>query len=213
MTEAAELVTRHLVLARLGKARPHLGNKAGHHHRVDIGVGEQEAMHDIGAGQPELHRRICRHADAMRHEIILLANEPDCGGAVWLDGRAEIALHELAAEMERQRLDDLDIARRVQRAGDAGYDEDHHHDGEHHRHDHEPAALGAGDDRFRDDAVRERLLQWIDCGSANGPSRQKEEEIERQPADEQQRHGDAGDDERANRSVLERLGRLVRSDG
>src|SRR6516164_1490314 len=49
-------------------------------------------------------------------------------------------------------------------------------------------------------------------GSANGSSRQKEEEIERHPADKEQRHGDAGDDERTDRSVLERLGRLVRPD-
>src|SRR5271156_3113652 len=52
----------------------------------------------------------------------------------------------------------------------------------------------------------------FDGGSANGSSRQKEEEIERHPADEQQRHGDAGDDERADRCVLERLGRPGRPD-
>jgi hypothetical protein len=49
-------------------------------------------------------------------------------------------------------------------------------------------------------------------GSANGASRQKEEEIEGEPADEQQRHGDAGDDQRADRSIPKRLGRSVRSD-
>ena len=100
MTEAAKLVTRHLVLARLGEARAHLGDEARHDHRVDVGVGEQEAVHDIGAGQAELHRRIRRHADAMRHEIILLGNQPHRGGAVGLDRRAEIALDELAAEMQ-----------------------------------------------------------------------------------------------------------------
>ncbi len=161
MTEAAKLVTRHLVLARLGEARAHLGNEAGHHHGVDIGVGEQEAVHDIGAGQAELDGRIRRHANAMRHEIILLANEPHRGRAVGLDRGAEIAFDELAAEMQGQRLDDLDIAGRVQRAGDAGYDDDRHHDGEHRRHDHHPAILGAGDDLFRNDAVRERSLQRI----------------------------------------------------
>jgi hypothetical protein len=97
----------------------------------------------------------------MRHEIILLANQSHRCGAVGLDCGAEIAFDELAAEMERQRLDDLDIARRVQRAGDAGYNDDRHHDGEHRRHDHDPAALGAGNDRFRNDAVRERSLQRI----------------------------------------------------
>src|SRR5271169_4920602 len=52
----------------------------------------------------------------------------------------------------------------------------------------------------------------FDGGSANGSSRQEEEEIERHPADEEQHHGDAGDGERADRSVLERRGRLVRAD-
>ena len=61
--------------------------------------------------------------------------------------------------MQRQRLDDLDIARRMQRTGDAGHDNDRHHDGEHRRHDHDPAVLGTGDDLFRDDAVREWALQ------------------------------------------------------
>ena len=77
-------------------------------------------MDDVGAGQAEFHRRVRRHADAMRHEIILLGDEPHRGRAVGLDRRAKIALDELAAEMQSQRVDDLDIAGRVQRAGDAG---------------------------------------------------------------------------------------------
>ena len=118
-------------------------------------------MHDIGAGQAELHRRTHRHADAMRHEIILLGNEPHSGGAVGLDRRAEIALDELATEMQGQGLDDLDIAGGVQCTGDAGYDHNRHHDGEHRPHEHDPAALGTGDDTFGNDAVGERVLQRI----------------------------------------------------
>src|SRR5215472_16309535 len=51
-----------------------------------------------------------------------------------------------------------------------------------------------------------------DGSSANGTSRHEEEEIECHPANEEQRHGDAGDDERADRPVPERVGRFVRSD-
>src|SRR6516162_5165663 len=49
-------------------------------------------------------------------------------------------------------------------------------------------------------------------GSANGPSREKEEEIERHPADEQQRHRDAGDDQRPDGSIPQRSRRLVSPD-
>ena len=118
-------------------------------------------MHNVCAGQAELHRCLRRHADTMRHKIILLANQPHCGGAVGLDRGAEVALDELAAEMQGQRLDDFDIAGRVQRAADACYNDDRHHDGEHQRHDHGPVALGADYDRFRNDAIGERALQWI----------------------------------------------------
>src|SRR6266404_8122768 len=48
--------------------------------------------------------------------------------------------------------------------------------------------------------------------SANRASRQKEEEIKGDPADEEQRHCDGGDDERAYRSVPERLCRCIRPD-
>src|SRR5271166_802036 len=52
----------------------------------------------------------------------------------------------------------------------------------------------------------------FDDGSANGASRHEQEEIESQPADEEQPDGDAGDDECADRPVAERLRRLIRSD-
>src|SRR5258707_5384740 len=48
--------------------------------------------------------------------------------------------------------------------------------------------------------------------SANRASRQKEEEIKGDPADEEQCHCDGGDDERAYRSVPERLCRCIRPD-
>lgn len=97
----------------------------------------------------------------MGDEIVLFANEPHSGRAVGLDRGAEIAFDELAAEMQRLRLDYLDIAGRVQRAGNAGNDDHRHHDDEHGRHDDDPPILGAGYNLFGNDTVRERSLQGI----------------------------------------------------
>ena len=58
----------------------------------------------------------------MRHEIILLGDQTHRSRAVGLDRGAEIAFDELAGEMQCLRVDDLDIAGGVQRAGDAGYE-------------------------------------------------------------------------------------------
>jgi hypothetical protein len=65
------------------------------------------------------------------------------------------------AEVQGQWVGDLDIARRVQRAGYPGDDDDCHHHDEHRRHDYGPVAFSAGDDLFRNNTVRERSLQRI----------------------------------------------------
>src|SRR4029077_12798785 len=49
-------------------------------------------------------------------------------------------------------------------------------------------------------------------GAANGASRNEEEEIKGEPTEEQQRYGDAGDNERAHRSVPQRRDRFLRPD-
>src|SRR2546427_498008 len=113
MTETTILVARHVVLARAGEARAHLCDKAWHDHGVDVRMGEEETMHDVGAGEAELHRRIRRNADAPWHEAILYANESHRDRTVRLARRPEIALGELAPEMERLRVDRLDVAGRV----------------------------------------------------------------------------------------------------
>jgi hypothetical protein len=113
MTEPAKFVARHLVLAWLGEARAHLGDEAGHDHRVDVGIGQQKAVHDIGAGEAESHRRVRRHADAMRYEIVLRRDEAHRRAAVRCHRRAEVAFDEFAGEMECLRIDYLDIAGRV----------------------------------------------------------------------------------------------------
>jgi hypothetical protein len=74
----------------------------------------------IGAGESELHRRVRGYANATRHKIILSGDDPHGDGPVWLGGSTEIALNKLALEMEGQRVDDLNVAGRVQRADDAG---------------------------------------------------------------------------------------------
>src|SRR5271166_574308 len=48
--------------------------------------------------------------------------------------------------------------------------------------------------------------------SANWTSRQEEEEIKHEPTNEEQPHRDRGDQQRAARAVLERLGGGIRSD-
>jgi len=156
MAEAAEFVARHLILAGARKARAYLCDKAWHHHCVDVRAGEQETVHRIRARQAELYRRVGRHADAVRHEIILLGDHAHCRRAVGLDRGAEIAFDELTGEMQRLRLDDLDIARGMQSAGDPGNDDHRHHDGQHPRHQDYPALLRAVYDLLRDDAVRKR---------------------------------------------------------
>jgi hypothetical protein len=51
----------------------------------------------------------------------------------------------------------------------------------------------------------------FDDGSANGASRHEQEEVEGQPADEEQPDSDTGDDKGADRPIAERLRRLIRS--
>jgi len=164
VTEAAELVTRHGRLAQSLEAGAHFGYEARHHHRVHIGIGQQEAVHHIGAGEPELHRRIYRYLNAARHEIVLLGNETHGDRAVGLDGRAEIAFDEFTLQMQCGGVDDLDIAGRVHRTDDAGDDDDCQHDEEHRRHENEPALLGSGHNLRGDDAVRQRAIQRIHRG-------------------------------------------------
>ena len=81
-------------------------------------------MHYIGAGEAELHWRACGHLNAARHKVVLLGDEPHRDGTVRLDGGAEIAFDKLALEMEGCRVDDLDIAGRVQPIDDTGRDDD-----------------------------------------------------------------------------------------
>jgi len=169
-------------------------------------------MHHIGAGEAELHRRACRYPNAERHEIILLGDDPHRDRTVGLDSGAEIALDKLAMEMKGLRLDDFDIAGRVQRTDDAG------------RHNDAimttSIATMTMSQRFSVRAtISSGTMPPVSCrrsgfddGSSNGASRHEQEEIEGQPTDEEQPDGSAGDNKRADRPLAECLRRLIRSD-
>src|SRR5260370_17231478 len=149
MSHAAKLVARHLVLARVLEARSDLGNENGHDNCINVGDGEEEGVHDMGAGKPESHRRVRWHAHAVGHEIKLHRDEPHSYRTIGLEGCAQIAFDELAVQMKRLWVNYLDIARRVQRAGNAGHYDNDHHNAEHAGHYRDPALLGAHHPRLR----------------------------------------------------------------
>ena len=104
-------------------------------------------MDHIGAGEAELHRRA---RPARRTQCGTKSYCPAMSRTV-TDPSGSAAVPRLLStnspcRWKVSRVDDLDIAGRVQRADDAGRDDDRHHHDEHRRHDHEPAFLGAGDD-------------------------------------------------------------------
>src|SRR5712664_3914993 len=47
MSHAAKLMAWHLVIARVLEARSDLGNETGYDHCINVGDGEEEAVHDI----------------------------------------------------------------------------------------------------------------------------------------------------------------------
>ena len=67
-------------------------------------------MHHIRAGEPKPYRCACGYLNAWGHEFILLSNDPNRDGTVWLDGGSEIALDEFALQMQGRWIDDFDIA-------------------------------------------------------------------------------------------------------
>ena len=87
-----------------------------------------------------------------------MSHEPEVAivgaGPAGLDRRAEIAFGEFALQMQRYRIDRLDIAWRVERVSDVGDNDDDHHHGEHPEHDDEPTPLGAIDLVLRNDPAR-----------------------------------------------------------
>jgi hypothetical protein len=155
MTEATELITRHCVFGLLGESCAHLRNEAGYDQGIHIRVRQEETMDHIGAGQAELHWGSHRYIDAVGHEIVLGGYEAHGDRPVGLGGGAEIALDEFALQMQGCRVNEFDIAGRVQGSHDAGHNDDRQHDEEHSHHNYEPAVLSARDNIFWDDAVRQ----------------------------------------------------------
>ena len=53
MTGTAKFVARHQMIAEFGKTGYESGDVAGNEHGVRIGPGDQESVHDVGAGPRE----------------------------------------------------------------------------------------------------------------------------------------------------------------
>jgi hypothetical protein len=87
--------------------------------------------------------------------------------------RAEVALHELAAEMEGGRIDDLDMAQRVQGLEHPRQDHHSEHDPQHPGHDEQPACFGPDHDRLCDQACRSSALCLIQCHPSPGTARSR----------------------------------------
>ena len=101
MAGAAEFLAWHQVIARFVERR--LNNrdtKPGTSIMLMLVPLDQKAVHDIGAGGAEGHRRAGGYGDAGWREGILLADGADGDRAVRFDGSAEIAFDELAGEMQ-----------------------------------------------------------------------------------------------------------------
>src|SRR4029450_2608948 len=103
VTHAAELLTWHRRLAGIGEFRRQRGDIAGDEHAVDVGPGDQEAVHHIGTRRAEGDRCVRRYQHALRRERELLSDSADCYRLVGLKRAPEIALDELAGDMKRPR--------------------------------------------------------------------------------------------------------------
>ena len=101
VAHAAEFVAGHRAVRQAVEARREARDIARHQHEIDVGPVDQKAMHDVGAGGAERDRRIGGHDDALRREGILLADRAHGHRAVRPRGAAEVALDELAGQMQR----------------------------------------------------------------------------------------------------------------
>ena len=151
-----------------------------------------EAVDRIGAGGAERDRRVGRHHQALRRERVLLRDQAHGDLAVGADRGAEVALDELARQVQR-------AARSIVSTRDGGIaaqcrpvttiiSTSSRDDGADHDR---PAPLGGDGDRRRD-VARLRARR-----SLHGPARQVHEEVEGEPDRHHDRRGDAGHRERA----------------
>ncbi|HEX4224728.1 MAG TPA: hypothetical protein VHZ97_20325, partial [Pseudonocardiaceae bacterium] len=95
----SELVARHGVIGGRVETRVERRDITGHDHRVDVGVGDEQAVHDIGAGGADRDRRVGGHQQTLRRERVLLRDEAHDHRAVRLHRAAEIVLGEFAGKL------------------------------------------------------------------------------------------------------------------
>ena len=143
MARAAILVARHEVVAGLREGRAEGGDVARLDHRVEVRVGHEKAVHDVGAGGAKGDGRVRRHHDALRRERVLLRDHAHRDGAVRFERAAEIGFDEFARDVQRFGVDDLDARRRHHLPVQAREDHDRHHGEDERHHERGPAALRA----------------------------------------------------------------------
>ena len=141
MAGAAEFLTWHQVIARFVERRLNNGYEARDQHHVDVGALDQKAVHDIGAGGAEGHRRAGGYGDAGWREGILLAEGADSDRAVRIDGSAEIAFDELAGEMQGAEVNRFDSCLGHRQLMNAGERSEHDHQAHDADRDDGPAPL------------------------------------------------------------------------
>jgi hypothetical protein len=140
-------VARHELLARRRERRRERRDEGGDQHRVGVRPADDEAVDRVGARAAEGHRHAGRDDDALRLERILLRDQAHRDLAVGAHARAEVALDELALQVQCLDVDGLDPRRRHRRPVQAG--EDHHRDEQRHDGDDDPRPAPLGGDRGR----------------------------------------------------------------
>src|SRR5262249_32329609 len=129
MADTAELVAWHEMLAGPIKACGQGGDVAWNEHSVYVGALDKEAVDCVGACRAENDRRVRRHDDALRREGVLLADDAHRHRTIRLGRTAEIALDELAINMQRGRIDGLRLILRHGRTPNAPNRSQDHNEG------------------------------------------------------------------------------------
>src|SRR5215472_12450753 len=110
MAKAAIFITGHHVVAWAVKPGHYVCDIARNHHGVDIGSAHKEAMGHVRTGETKTNQRRSRHDSTWRNKRVLLGEKANGDGTVRFHRRAEIALHELAFQVQGRWIDGLDVA-------------------------------------------------------------------------------------------------------
>src|SRR5262245_30549808 len=86
VAETAILVTWHQQVTALGELGVHLSDKPGHHHRVDIRAGDEEAVDDVRCCEAQGDAAAAWNGNATRNEHELRGDDPHGDAAVRRDG-------------------------------------------------------------------------------------------------------------------------------